>query len=105
MFPAASQIIFGINALAIRADFSLSTIATDLSGYNVNRCSPKKHCCKLKSSGNDPDFLSLLCTQSIAPLACYFSSGRNCNLWFNCSRIRKLSFIGYYLATCNSRFR
>ena len=75
MFPAASQIIFGINALAIRADFSLSTIATDLSGYNVNRCSPKKHCCKLKYSGSAPDFFSLLCTQSIASLCVIFLPG------------------------------
>ena len=39
-----------VSGFAIRAVFSISTRPNRLVGSNFNKCSPKKHCCKLKSS-------------------------------------------------------
>ena len=40
--PVANHTKSGIKWVAIKADFSLSTMATDLLGYAHKRCSPKK---------------------------------------------------------------
>lgn len=50
MPPVANHTKSGIKWVAIKADYSLSTMATDLLGYALKRCSPKKHCLRLYSS-------------------------------------------------------